>query len=76
MKVSSSVLRLCLVITTIGVVDCLWVWFAARPLPIATIIPATTPFWVAVFVIIPMIRKEELQKNKAEPPSFDVPSQQ
>jgi hypothetical protein len=57
MKLQSHVVRFCLVIIAVCAVECLWVWFAPRPFPIAAIIPATIPIWVVVFVIIPMQKK-------------------
>lgn len=48
--------RLAGILFAVGLVDCLYVLFAKRPLPWAGIIPAAIPLLAAVFVIIPMIR--------------------
>lgn len=64
MKLSSSLLRLVLVILVVTVFEVFWVWLAPRPMPIAAIIPATIPFWVSLFVIFPIVRKGGLRKRQ------------
>ncbi len=48
--------RFAAILLSVGVVDCVFVWFAKKPLPWAGIIPAFIPLLVVVFVIIPMMR--------------------
>jgi hypothetical protein len=41
------------------VVDCCLLLFLKKPFPWVALVPATIPLWVAVFVIIPMLRRAQ-----------------
>jgi hypothetical protein len=64
MKLSSSFLRLALIILVTMAVEGIWVWFAPHPMPIAAVIPATIPAWVSFFVIFPMVRESRRRKRQ------------
>jgi hypothetical protein len=52
------VIRAALVLVLTVLVDGVVVWFAKRPLLWATLIPATLPLSMLIFVAIPVLRKE------------------
>ena len=66
MKLSSSFLRLAVIILAVTAMEAIWVWFAPHPMPIAAIIPATIPAWVSFFVIIPMARENKRRKQQPQ----------
>jgi hypothetical protein len=49
-------LRMAAILVVGALVEALVVWFAARPLPWAVVIPATIPLLTAIFVIIPFLK--------------------
>ena len=51
--------RLMLIILLVGGTDVLVAIFARRPFPLAAIIPALTPMFVVVFIVLPMTRAEK-----------------
>jgi hypothetical protein len=51
-------LRAAVVLVVTGLVDCIAVGFAQRPLPWALGIGSSLPISMAAFVIIPMLRQE------------------
>jgi hypothetical protein len=46
------------VLVVTGLVDCVAVWFAQRPIPWAIGIGSSLPISMTAFVIIPMLRQE------------------
>jgi hypothetical protein len=50
--------RAAVVLVVTGLVDCIAVWFAQRPLPWAVGIGSSLPISMTAFVIIPMLRQE------------------
>jgi hypothetical protein len=59
MKLSNPIIRMLLILMIVPAIDCVWVLFASRPLPMAAIIPATIPIWVSVFVIPPILKEDK-----------------
>jgi hypothetical protein len=44
------------ILTFVAALDAIVVMFAARPLPLATVIPSLVPLLTTLFVIIPMLK--------------------
>jgi len=59
MSSHSRFIRFALVVIVMALVETLYLAFAAKPFPIAMIIPALTPLMVVAFVIVPMRRSEK-----------------
>ena len=60
--------RMGLILVLVTAADALVVAFARKPLPLAAVIPAAIPLFVAVFIIIPMILDGKLGNDKPAPP--------
>ena len=54
---SSPFFRFALLIVCVAALDCAVIWFAAKPLPWAAMIPGLIPLFVYPVVIHPMLRK-------------------
>jgi hypothetical protein len=53
MSINSRFVRFAFVVILVGLVEILYIRFAARPFPIAMIIPTLAPLMVVAFVIVP-----------------------
>ena len=60
--------RMALILVVVALAEGLVAFFARKPLPLAAVIPAAIPLFVAVFIIVPMKLDGKLGNDKPAPP--------
>jgi Na+/H+ antiporter NhaD/arsenite permease-like protein len=52
-----SLFRFIVLVVAAFLAECCFLVFLKKPFPWVALVPATVPLWVAVFVLIPMLRR-------------------